>query len=132
MKYKQLIPGILMGVAGLILVIAAFLIPLDPFWITLGVALFFGSFTEIRDKYRRMKDAAYREAQDIEKNDERSQFIAGKACVMTVSSYLIIAFAALILSKVAGREDWMMFFAVNIGLIFLLYIVSYIAIKDKY
>lgn len=132
MKYKQLIPGILMGVTGLILVIAAFLIPLDPFWITLGVALFFGSFTEIRDKYRRTKDAAYREAQDIEKNDERSQFIAGKACVMTVSSYLIIAFAALILSKVAGREDWMMFFAVNIGLIFLLYIVSYIAIKDKY
>lgn len=119
-------------VIGLTLAILGGTGVLDEFWSGMGVAvLVVGSLFLIR-QIRMFRNPDFREKREIEENDERNQFIAGKAWAWAGVTYVMIACAGTIVLKILGQDDLMMLASGSVCLMLVLYWVFWLIIRRKY
>ena len=105
---------------------------MEAYWYSMGISLLVVGILQLLRFRRYQKNAAYREKVDTENSDERNKFISGRAWAWAGYAFVMIAAVAAIASKIAGREDLMMFCSGSVCLIVLLYWGSYMILKRKY
>ena len=125
---------------------------LSLFWILVGAALFVCGAREWIDSYwsgmgggflavgilqlirhiRYRKDEDYREKVDVETNDERNRFLAGKAWAWAGYLFVMVSGVATIALKVMGQDQWSLAASYALCLLLVLYWGSYLVLKRKY
>ena len=125
---------------------------LSLFWLLLGVVLVVCSMTEVIDSYwsgmgggfagvgiaqlirhiRYRKNEEYREKVDVETNDERNRFLAGKAWAWAGYLFVLVSGVATIALKVMGQDQWSLAASCALCLLLVLYWGSYLVLKRKY
>ena len=125
---------------------------LSLFWLLLGVVLVVCSMTEVIDSYwsgmgggfagvgiaqlirhiRYRKNEEYREKVDVETNDERNRFLAGKAWAWAGYLFVMVSGVATIALKVMGQDQWSLAASCALCLLLVLYWGSYLVLKRKY
>ena len=125
---------------------------LSLFWLLLGVVLVVCSMTEVIDSYwsgmgggfagvgiaqlirhlRYRKNEEYREKVDVETNDERNRFLAGKAWAWAGYLFVLVSGVATIALKVLGQDQWSLAASCALCLLLVLYWGSYLVLKRKY
>ena len=125
---------------------------LSLFWLLLGVVLVVCSMTEVIDSYwsgmgggfagvgiaqlirhiRYRKNEEYREKVDVETNDERNRFLAGKAWAWAGYLFVMVSGVATIALKVLGQDQWSLAASCALCLLLVLYWGSYLVLKRKY
>jgi uncharacterized membrane protein len=81
---------------------------------------------------RYKRDPEYKEEYDVEMNDERNKFIRLKAWSWAGYLYMMLAAVGSIAFKLMGREDLMFFCSGSVCLVLVLYLISYVIVKNKY
>ena len=104
----------------------------DEFWGGMGTALLVMGVIFLLRQIRYRRNEAYREAVDVEVNDERNKYISMKAWSWTGYLFVLIAAVGAIVLKLLGREDYMFFASGSVCLMVLLYWVTYMVLKKKY
>ena len=125
---------------------------LSLFWLLLGVVLVVCSMTGVIDSYwsgmgggfagvgiaqlirhiRYRKNEEYREKVDVETNDERNRFLAGKAWAWAGYLFVLVSGVATIALKVMGQDQWSLAASCALCLLLVLYWGSYLVLKRKY
>ena len=125
---------------------------LSLFWLLLGVVLVVCSMTEVIDSYwsgmgggfagvgiaqlirhlRYRKNEEYREKVDVETNDERNRFLAGKAWAWAGYLFVLVSGVATIALKVMGQDQWSLAASCALCLLLVLYWIAYFVLKRKY
>lgn len=125
---------------------------LSLFWLLLGAVLVVCSMTEVIDSYwsgmgggfagvgiaqlirhiRYRKNEEYREKVDVETNDERNRFLAGKAWAWAGYLFVLVSGVATIALKVMGQDQWSLAASCALCLLLVLYWGSYLVLKRKY
>lgn len=125
---------------------------LSLFWLLLGAVLVVCSMTEVIDSYwsgmgggfagvgiaqlirhiRYRKNEEYREKVDVETNDERNRFLAGKAWAWAGYLFVMVSGVATIALKVMGQDQWSLAASCALCLLLVLYWGSYLVLKRKY
>jgi len=77
-------------------------------------------------------NAQYREKVDVESNDERNRYLAGKAWGWAGYLFVLICAIACIVFQILGEEILSLAASVGVCLIIVLYWVSYFILKRKY
>ncbi len=125
---------------------------LSLFWLLLGVVLVVCSMTGVIDSYwsgmgggfagvgiaqlirhiRYRKNEEYREKVDVETNDERNRFLAGKAWAWAGYLFVLVSGVATIALKVLGQDQWSLAASCALCLLLVLYWIAYFVLKRKY
>ena len=125
---------------------------LSLFWLLLGAVLVVCSMTEVIDSYwsgmgggfagvgiaqlirhiRYRKNEEYREKVDVETNDERNRFLAGKAWAWAGYLFVLVSGVATIALKVLGQDQWSLAASCALCLLLVLYWIAYFVLKRKY
>ena len=125
---------------------------LSLFWLLLGTVLVVCGMTEVIDSYwcgmgggfagvgiaqlirhiRYRKNDDYREKVDVETNDERNRFLAGKAWAWAGYLFVLVSGVATIALKVMGQDQWSLAASYALCLLLVLYWGSYLVLKRKY
>ncbi len=125
---------------------------LSLFWLLLGAVLVVCSMTEVIDSYwsgmgggfagvgiaqlirhiRYRKNEEYREKVDVETNDERNRFLAGKAWAWAGYLFVLVSGVATIALKVMGQDQWSLAASCALCLLLVLYWIAYFVLKRKY
>lgn len=129
---KRLIANILEIVIGAGLLICNFAGLVDEYWSGMGTALIVvGGIMLIRNiRYR--TNETYREAVDVQVNDERNKYIAMKAWSWAGYLFVLIAAVASVLLKVFGHDELVLVASGSVCLIMVLYWLSYLKLQKKY
>lgn len=105
---------------------------LDSFWSGMGGAMIGVGSVQLYKNIRYSRDADYKEAVDTAKSDERNQFISNKAMSWAGYLFIIIVSIGTIVFKVAGWDDLAYFCGEAVGLMLVLYWLSYLYVRRKY
>lgn len=125
---------------------------LSLFWLLLGAVLVVCSMTEVIDSYwsgmgggfagvgiaqlirhiRYRKNEEYREKVDVETNDERNRFLAGKAWAWAGYLFVLVSGVATIALKVLGQDQWSLAASCALCLLLVLYWGAYLVLKRRY
>lgn len=118
--------------AGIVLSVCGIAQILDNFWSGLGGGLIGVGAIQLYKHLRYNRDAAYKEAVDTARSDERNGFIANKA--MSWAGYLFVMIASIgtIVFQIAGMRDLSLFCGGSVCLVLVLYWLSYLYISKKY
>ena len=119
-------------VVGLILIGLAFGGKADEFWNGMGFALATVGSIRLLRSYRLSKNKAYREKVEVETNDERNQFLRGKAWAWAGYLFILIAGISVILFKLAGQELLCQVASGAVCLMLVLYWGAYGILRRKY
>jgi len=131
-KATRMIATILEIVIGAVLLGCNIADVVDEFWGGMGTALLVMGVIFLLRQIRYRRNEAYREAVDVEVNDERNKYISMKAWSWTGYLFVLIAAVGAIVLKLLGREDYMFFASGSVCLMVLLYWVTYMVLKKKY
>ena len=132
MNKKAIVVRALMLVAGIVLLVLGVGEKLDAFWSGMGGALIGVGAMRLVQMIRYEKNENYRENVDTARNDERNQFLKAKAWSWAGCCFIMIAAVSTFLLKFAGREDLMMLASGSVGLLLVLYWISYFLLRRKY
>ena len=105
---------------------------IDSYWGGMGGGLFGVGIVFLIRSIRYKRDPEYKEEYDVEMNDERNKFIRLKAWSWAGYLYMMIAAVGSIVFKLMGREDLMFFCSGSVCLVLVLYVISYVIVKNKY
>ena len=132
MNTKRFIASIVEIILGIALWICGAIGLIDNFWGGMGGGLIGVGIVFLVRSIRYKRDPEYKEEYDIEMNDERNKFIRLKAWSWAGYLYMMLAAAATIAFKLAGREDLMFFCSGSMCVVLVLYLISYVVLKNKY
>lgn len=105
---------------------------IDNFWSGMGVSFVVISIIRFVQLYRYQKDDSYAEKIDIQNSDERNRFLAEKARSMAFYYFILIAAISTIVLRVMNYNQSSLIIAYTIGLLVLIYWLSYQWLKRKY
>ena len=128
---RRIVMYILWIALGTALVVLGVLNKVDSFWSGMGSALIAVSILRLVQMLRLRSDS-YREAVEIEANDERNRFLRNKAWAWTGYLFIMIAAAATIVLRVVGQDLLSMAASGAVCLMVVLYWVSYLILRKKY
>jgi len=132
MKNKRLVIGIVYITIGLLLSILSFMLVIDDWWQSFGIAIFIVGVADIFRYRKYVTNAEYREKVDLSNNDERIRFLSMKAWSWAGYFFVLIAAIATIALKICGLDEYVIFASGSICLIVLLRWISYLFLKRKY
>ena len=132
MNTKRFIASIVEIILGFALWICGVIGLIDSFWAGMGGGLMGVGIIFLIRSIRYKRDPEYKEEYDIEMNDERNKFIRLKAWSWAGYLYMMLAAAGSIAFKLMGREDLMFFCSGSVCLVLVLYVISYVIVKNKY
>ena len=129
---KRIIVSIMWVIIGAVLIGLSFAGMVDEFWSGMGSGLLVVGTIQLVRFYRLRNNEAYREKMEIEVSDERNHFIRNKAWAWSGYLFILIAAVACIIFKITGQELLSMAASGAVGLMLVLYWISYIVLKRKY
>ena len=132
MNNKRFIASIVEIILGVALWLCGAIGLIDSFWGGMGGSLMGVGIVFLIRSIRYKRDPEYKEEYDIEMNDERNKFIRLKAWSWAGYLYMMLAAVGSIAFKLMGREDLMFFCSGSVCLILVLYLISYVVVKNKY
>lgn len=124
--------SIICFVAGAILISLAFAGKVDSYWNGVGSGLFVVSILNLLRIRRVAKDPEYRENMEIEEKDERNVFLRDKAWAWTGYLFLMIAAFGSVILRIFDLVTYSYAAAMAVGLISILYVITFAIIKRKY
>ena len=104
----------------------------DEYWNGMGTSLLAVGVLQMIRHIRYRTDDAYKAHVDVETQDERNKFIAGKAWAWAGYLYVLIGAAASLLFKIAGNDQMTKMAAMSVCLIMLLYWICHAVLRRKY
>ena len=129
---RRNIAGILYIALGAVLFGLGVAEKLDAFWSGMGGALIAVGVVRTVRILRFSHDASYRETVEIEANDERNQFIRNKAWAWAGYMFIIVAAFAVLILQTLGERVLSLAASAAVGLILILYWISYFILQRKY
>lgn len=132
MNNKRFIASIVEIILGFALWICSAIGLIDSYWGGMGGGLMGVGIVFLIRSIRYKRDPEYKEEYDVEMNDERNKFIRLKAWSWAGYLYMMLAAVGSIAFKLIGREDLMFFCSGSVGLVLVLYLISYVVVKNKY
>lgn len=105
---------------------------IDNFWSGMGVGFVVISIMRLIQLYRYKNDDSYAEKIDIQNCDERNRFLAEKARSMAFYYFILIAAILTIVLRFMNNNQASSIFAYTIGLLVLIYWLSYQWLIRKY
>ena len=120
---------IIVGVTLLTLGIAGVI---DEFWQGMGGGLLIIGILRSIQSLRYSKDENYRESYNTELNDERNRFIRNKAWAWAGYMFVIIAAITTLVLQTLGERLLSLAVSAAVGLILILYWISYFILQRKY
>ena len=132
MNTKRLIASIVEIILGFALWICSAIGMIDSYWGGMGGGLMGVGIIFLIRSIRYKRDPEYKEEYDVEMNDERNKFIRLKAWSWAGYLFMMLAAVGTIVFKLVGREDLMFFCSGSVCLILVLYLISYVVVKNKY
>ena len=120
---------IIVGVTLLTLGIAGVI---DEFWQGMGGGLLIIGILRSIQSLRYSKDENYRESYNTELNDERNRFIRNKAWAWAGYMFVIIAAITTLVLQTLGERLLSLAVSTAVGLILILYWISYFILRKKY
>lgn len=129
---KRLIASIVEIALGLALLIGQVTTLIDPFWGGMGAALIAVGIVFLARQIRYNTNETYREAVNVETNDERNKYLSTKAWSWAGYLFVIIAAVAAIVLKVLGHDSLVYAASASVCLIVVLYWISYMILRKKY
>ena len=129
---KRIYMSVFWVVLGGVLVALELTGRIEEYWGSMGFAMMVVGLIQIVRLARYKRDAEYREAVDVQNNDERNRFLANKAWAWAGYWLVLICAVGTIVFKLLGREDLMMFSSGVVCLMLVLYWVCYTVLKRKY
>lgn len=131
-KNKRLIACILEIAIGAVLLICNFAGLVDEFWSGMGTALIVVGALFLIRQIRYKTNETYRDAVDVQVNDERNKYISMKAWSWAGFLFVLIAAIAAIALKILGQDELVYFASGSVCLIVVLYWLSYLVLRKKY
>jgi uncharacterized membrane protein len=131
MNNKRFIASIVEIILGFALWICSAIGLVDSYWGGMGGGLMGVGIVFLIRSIRYKRDPEYKEEYDVEMNDERNKFIRLKAWSWAGYMYMMIAAVGSIVFKLMGREDLMFFCSGSVCLVLVLYLISYVIVKNK-
>ena len=104
----------------------------DQFWQGMGGGLLIIGTLRLIQSLRYSKDENYRESYNTELNDERNRFIRNKAWAWAGYMFVIIAAIATLVLQTLGERLLSLAVSTAVGLILILYWISYFILRKKY
>ena len=132
MNNKRFIASIVEIILGFALWICSAIGMIDSYWGGMGGGLMGVGIVFLIRSIRYKRDPEYKEEYDVEMNDERNKFIRLKAWSWAGYLYMMLAAVGSIAFKLMGREDLMFFCSGSVCLVLVLYLISYVIVKNKY
>lgn len=129
---KRIYMSVFWVVLGGVLVALELTGRIEEYWGSMGFAMMVVGLIQIVRFARYQRDAEYREAVDVQNNDERNRFLANKAWAWAGYWVVIICAVGTIVFKLMEREDLMMFSSGVVCLMLVLYWICYMVLKRKY
>ena len=129
---RRMMVSVIWIVLGAVLFGCGFFEAVDTFWSGMGGGLLAVGVLQMIRYIRYKNDADYREAVEVQNNDERNRFLGGKAWAWAGYLYVMINAVAAIALRVLGYDDLSTWAGFSICLIVLLYWVSYLLLRKKY
>lgn len=129
---KRMIASIVWIVVGIILFSCNLAGILDDYWSGMGTALIVVGVLQLIRHIKYRTNEAYREAVDVEVNDERNKYLAMKAWSWAGYWFVMIAAVGSIVLKILGHDELVPMAAGGVCLVMVLYWLSYLHLKKKY
>ena len=120
---------IIVGVTLLTLGIAGVI---DEFWQGMGGGLLIIGILRSIQSLRYAKDENYRESYNTELNDERNRFIRNKAWAWAGYMFVIIAAITTLVLQTLGERLLSLAASTAVGLLLILYWISFFILRKKY
>ena len=105
---------------------------IDSFWSGMGASFVVISIMRLVQLNRYQKDDSYAEKIDIQNSDERYRFLAEKARGMAFYYFILLAAILAIVLRIVNYDQASSIFAWTVGLLVLIYWLSYLWLKGKY
>ena len=117
---------------GLGLLVLGLVEVVDSFWSGMGSSLLVVGLLQMIRYMRLRKDQDYQEKVEVESKDERNRFIRNKAWAWAGYLFILVSAVAVIVLKALGQELLSVAASVAMGLMLVLYWVSYFLLRKKY
>jgi len=117
---------------GVALVIGNMVGAVDTYWSGAGVALIAVSAIFLFRQVKYRKNDSYREAVDVEVNDERNRYLGMKAWALAGYLYVITAGVASFVLKIMGKDELSVAAGLSVAFVALFYWISYLYLRKKY
>ena len=105
---------------------------IDSFWSGMGASFVVISIMRLVQLNRYQKDDSYAEKIDIQNSDERNRFLAEKARGMAFYYFILLAAILAIVLRIVNYDQASSIFAWTVGLLVLIYWLSYQWLIGKY
>jgi len=132
MQNKRMIATIVEIAVGIALWLTATLGSLDAYWSGMGTALVTVGVLQLVRQIKYKTNDTYREAVDVQANDERNKYISMKAWSWAGYFFVLIAAISSIVLKIAGYESLVLVASGSVCLILVLYWLSWLYLRKKY
>ena len=117
---------------GLVLIAAGLAGQVDSFWAGMGGGLTAVGVIHLSRWFRYRRDADYRENFDVETHDERNQYISKCAWASAAYGFVLIGAIAIVVFKIIGQEQMMLGVSLSIGILMVLYWISYCVLRARH
>ena len=129
---KRFIASIAEIAVGIILFICNLAGIIDDYWSGMGTALIIVGVLQLIRQIKYRTNEAYREAVDVEVNDERNKYLSMKAWSWAGYWFVMIGAVASVVLKILGQDELVPVAAGSVCLVMVLYWLSYLHLKKKY
>lgn len=129
---KRVYISIFWLVLGAALVILEFIGKLDSFWSGMGAGLMAIAILQLIRYARYSRDSEYREKVDTAGKDERNRYISNKAWAWAGYIFVIASAVETVAFKVAGQDELSVACGCGVGIMVMLYWISYLILSRKY
>ena len=131
-KNKRMLASIIEIAIGIILLISNFWGSIDEYWSGMGTALILIGVIQLVRQIKYKTNITYREAVDVEVNDERNKYIGMKAWSWAGYLFVIVAAVSSVILKIIGYEELVPIASGSVCLIVILYWTSFLYLRRKY
>ncbi len=133
MKYdRRMYLSLFWLLLGAVLVVCSMTGVIDSYWSGMGGGFAGVGIAQLIRHIRYRKNEEYREKVDVETNDERNRFLAGKAWAWAGYLFVLVSGVATIALKVLGQDQWSLAASCALCLLLVLYWIAYFVLKRKY
>lgn len=129
---KRIIANTIYIVLGVAFLVLGILEVIDAFWSGMGSALIAIGTLRIVQFFRFRNNETYREKVEIERKDERNQYLRIRAWSWAGYLFILIAAVSTIVFKLLGQDLLSIAASAAVCLMMLLYWFSYLVLRKKY
>ena len=129
---KRLIATVLEIAIGIVLSILGYTGVVDEYWSGMGTALIVVGVIFLFRTFRYKTNTEYKEKVDVEVNDERNKYLRRMAWSWTGYLFVLIAAFASIIFKIVGLDTYSIAAGGAVGLLILLYWISFMILQRKH